>query len=182
MQGKSLTPRPQFGLTLVETCCTLSIVALVAGTTIPSFDHMQTIRRVEGAAAEVAIDLHWIRTEAVARREGVRLSLYDGGSGTCAIVHTGHVAECSCATDGAAVCAGSSTLLKNTYFPAAGRVRIAANVASMRFDAINGTTTPAGTVRLSDVGGTLALNQVVNILGRVRTCAPAAAMPGVKAC
>jgi type IV fimbrial biogenesis protein FimT len=60
---------------------------------------------------------------------------------------------------------------------------ISANVASMRLDAARGTVTPAGTVRVASPLGPV-LHQVVNVMGRVRTCVPALApgWPGVAPC
>ena len=52
--------------------------------------------------------------------------------------------------------------------------QIVSSVSSMRFDPSTGTVTPAGTVCTVPVRGR-ALHNVVNIMGRVRTCSPAAA-------
>jgi type IV fimbrial biogenesis protein FimT len=54
-------------------------------------------------------------------------------------------------------------------------------VASMRFDPLHGTSTPTGTLRV--VGANeRAIHHVVNIMGRVRSCSPQAAVRGYAAC
>ena len=180
MQGKSF-PHQQRGLTLIEVCATLAIVGILAGTALPSFDTMLKTRRIEGQAAEMAIDLRYVRSEAVARNEGVRVSFHDTGAGTCTLIHTGSAAAWTCDSRGVAACDAGATLLKTLFQPAASGVSIQANVASMRFDPNNGTVTPAATVRVTGADGR-AIHHVVNILGRVRSCSPDGAMPGVKPC
>jgi type IV fimbrial biogenesis protein FimT len=172
----------QRGVSLVEVCCTVSIVAALAGAIVPSFDSLRVRRAVDGVAAELATELHFARTEAVSRREGVRWSVSHVGTGSCVVVHTGSAADCTCSADGVAVCVPGTQLIKSTYFPASGRVLVTANVASMRFDPVNGTTTPAGTVRIAAAGGAPAVHHVVSILGRVRTCTPSGSAPGLRPC
>ncbi len=180
MQGKSF-PDQQRGVTLIECCATLAIVSILAGTALPSFDSMLKTRRLEGQAAEMAIDLHYVRSEAVARNEGVRVSFHNVAGGTCTLIHTGSTADCSCDSSGTATCTGGAMALKTLFNAAASGTSIQANVASMRFDPNNGTVTPTATVRVTGADGR-AIHHVVNIMGRVRSCSPAGAMPGLKPC
>ena len=63
----------------------------------------------------------------------------------------------------------------------ADRVRLQTNVSSMLIDPLHGTVSPTGTLRL--IGDdTRSVNHVVNIMGRVRSCSPLAAVPGYRAC
>jgi type IV fimbrial biogenesis protein FimT len=55
---------------------------------------------------------------------------------------------------------------------------VQANVASILFDPLHGTSTPTGTLRVVADSGR-AVHHVVNIMGRVRTCSPAGAAPVV---
>ena len=58
---------------------------------------------------------------------------------------------------------------------------VQANVASILFDPVHGTSTPAGTVRV--IGSTgRELRHVVNVMGRVRTCSPQGGVSGYRAC
>jgi type IV fimbrial biogenesis protein FimT len=49
------------------------------------------------------------------------------------------------------------------------------------FDPMHGTSTPTGTVRVVGAGGH-EVRHVINVMGRVRTCSPAPALPGYRAC
>jgi len=51
----------------------------------------------------------------------------------------------------------------------------------MLFDPGQGTTTPTGSVRLTDSEGR-GITHVVNVLGRVRSCSPEGRVPGYRAC
>ena len=97
------------------------------------------------------------------------------------LVHAGATTDCSCNADGVAQCGNGASLIKASYYPASRGVSVSANVASIRFDPTHGMATPAGTVRVESSDGK-AVHHVVNIMGRVRSCSPAAAMPGYKAC
>ena len=108
--------------------------------------------------------------------EQVRLSLLPTAAG-----QTGAAAACQCDGSAPARCDGDARALKTVTLGASGPVALQANVASLRFDPLYGTASPAATVRLSSAGGRV-LQQVVNIMGRVRTCSPAGSMPGYRSC
>jgi type IV fimbrial biogenesis protein FimT len=172
--------RQQRGLTLIEACMTLAVATVLAGAAVPSFDGVLKSKRMEGQASELAIDLRYVRTEAVARNEGVRIRFQSVVGGTCTVIHTGSSTDCSCGASGVAQCSNGATALKTMFYPAGG-VAIQSNVASMRFDPSNGTVTPAATIRVVGADGR-AIHHVVNMVGRVRSCAAGAAVPGLKAC
>jgi type IV fimbrial biogenesis protein FimT len=164
----------QRGVTLIECCMVLAITGILAGTALPSFKDLLDRRVVEGLSSEVRTDLIYARSEAVARNTGVRVSFYEGAAGRCYVVHTGSRADCQCDGTGPAVCTGDAVALKTVNAAASRGVQVVANVSSMRFDPTNGTTTSAGTVCTVPPSGR-AVHHVVNIMGRVRTCQPAAA-------
>jgi type IV fimbrial biogenesis protein FimT len=60
-------------------------------------------------------------------------------------------------------------------------VAVHANVASVLFDPLHGTSTPTGTLRLVGSGGR-EVQHVVNVMGRVRSCSPLGAVPGYRPC
>lgn len=171
-------PARQAGLTLVETCVTLSIACTLLGTALPSFDGTMKRRQLEGVAAETLADIAYVRSEAVSRNRPVRISFKSIAAGSCYIVHTGAAADCNCTDAGTAQCTGDAVALKTVLRPA-GAVSVQAKVGSMLFDP-RGTTSPAGTVRV--VGDTGSIHHVVNIMGRPRSCSPGAAVSGYKAC
>jgi type IV fimbrial biogenesis protein FimT len=180
MQGKRF-PILQRGLTLIEVCAVLAIASILVGAAVPSFDGLLKARRLEGKAAELANDLRYVRSEAVARNQGVRLSFHNLVGGTCTIIHTGAAVDCPCDSDGVARCINGAIALKTVVHPVSEGVSVRANVASMHFDPSNGTVTPTATVRVVGADGR-AIHHVVNIVGRVRSCSPAGAMPGVRPC
>ena len=171
----------QRGLTLIECCVTLAIASVLIGTAVPSFDNQLKSRRLDGTAAELAVDLHYVRSEAVARNEGVRIGFQSIVGGQCTVIHTGAAGACRCNSDGTAQCTAGATALKTAFHLADRGVAVQANVASMRFDPGNGTVTPAGTVRVTAADGR-AVHHVVNIMGRVRSCSPGGAAKGYRAC
>jgi type IV fimbrial biogenesis protein FimT len=171
----------QRGITLLETCVVVAITAIVATTALPSFASLIERLRLEGAATRLAADVQFVRGEALARNRPLRLSVHAGADATCWIVHSGAAAECSCASGAGVVCTGTAAEIKSVVLPAAERVGVAANVASIVFDPLHGTSTPTGTLRLVDSRGR-AVHHVVNVVGRVRSCSPGAAIAGYPAC
>jgi type IV fimbrial biogenesis protein FimT len=172
----------QRGVTAVEACVVVAIVAILVGGAVPSFDSMRRKQVLDGSSHMVTTTIALARSTAVTRNEAVRVSVLaaqDGGS--CMIVHSGAVADCACSAGAKAQCTGAAQLIKALEIPVKQQNSLAANVASMRFDPINGTVTPAGTIRPATPDGR-AVHHVVSILGRVRTCSPGAAVAGHKAC
>jgi type IV fimbrial biogenesis protein FimT len=64
--------------------------------------------------------------------------------------------------------------LKTVNSAEARGVQVVSNVLSLRFDSTNGTTSPTGTV-CTVPGSGRSVHHVVSLMGRVRTCSPAAA-------
>ena len=165
---KTLTQ--QRGVTMIEACITLAIAGILAGSALPSFKDSLDKRKVEGFSSEVGTDLRYARSEAVARNAGVRVSFHQG----CYVVHTGSRADCHCDGQGPAVCTGDAVAIKTVNADSARAAQIVSSVSSMRFDPSNGTVTPTGTVCTVPARGR-SVHNVVNIMGRVRTCSPVAA-------
>ena len=173
-------PKTLHGITLVEAMVTLAILSIVAGTAMPSFQSMIARQRLEGVAVQLATDLQYARTETVARNEPLRLSFWSDEGGSCYAIHTGSHAQCSCSGAAPAVCSGDAVEIKTVYVPAAQQVTVQANVASILYDPRHGTSTPAGTARVAGAPG--AINHVVNVMGRVRSCSPDGSFPAYHPC
>jgi type IV fimbrial biogenesis protein FimT len=172
----------QRGVTLIEAGITTSVVAIAATLGVPSFTQMRDTRALEGVSSELARDLQYVRSEAVARNLSMRLTtqpLADGGA--CYVIHTGSNGDCTCAADGAATCATGEQSFKTVVFGGARRVNVSVNSASMLWHPTRGTVTPTGTLRLALPDGR-AVHHVVNILGRARTCSPQGAIAGHAVC
>ena len=171
----------QRGITLLEACVVVAVTAIVAATSLPSFSALIDGHRLEGAASRLAADVQFVRSEALARNRALRLSIHAGADASCWVVHTGAADECGCTNGTSVVCHGSAVEIKSVVLPAAERISVAANVASIVFDPLHGTSTPTGTLRLSDARGR-AIHHIVNVVGRIRSCAIGGATAGYPAC
>ena len=176
------TRRSQRGVTLIETCIVTVISAIVASSALPGMQGLIENRRVDGVATQLATDIQWVRSEAVARNQPVRLTLHAGAGSSCYVVHTGPADACTCNGAGPAVCTGAAAReIRTVVLPAAGKVSLEGNVGSILFDPMHGTSTPAGTLRVLGAQGR-AVHHVVNVMGRVRSCSPLRSVPAYRAC
>lgn len=173
---------PTLGLTLVETAVVVAVLAIAAATAVPSLADFIELRRLDAAANQLAADLQLARSESLARNRALRLSVQAASDASCWIVHTGLAADCRCgAAPDTAVCNAGTVAVKTVTLGGTGRLRVEANVASMRFEPLHGTVTPAGTLRVVDSRGR-AVQHVVNVIGRPRSCSPSGAVNGWRAC
>jgi type IV fimbrial biogenesis protein FimT len=176
-----LRRRAQAGVTLIETTVVASVLAIVTGLVVPSFDGAIQRRHLDGAAAQLETDIHYTRMLAVARNAPLRISFESAAAGSCYVIHTGAANQCSCTADGAAVCQGAAQAERSVRFPAGGPLSLKSNSRSIVFEPLKGTSTPTATMQLTARNGT-AVHQVMNIMGRVRSCSPAPALSGYRAC
>lgn len=178
------TAKRQRGITLVEAAITLAILAVLVWGAAPSFSGLIERQRLAGLAAQVATDVQWVRSASVWRSEPLRLSFYSAAWGSCYVVHSGARNQCSCvANTTAAACMGDAVQLKTVAVPTSSGLSVQANVSSILFDPLHGTSTPTGTLRVvSAKAGSI--HHIVNVLGRVRTCTPSGspALPGYRSC
>jgi type IV fimbrial biogenesis protein FimT len=159
----------------------VTIVGLGLSAAVPDLTRSIALRQLEGAAAQLETHIAYARMAAVSRNEGVRLSLRSAEGGSCYVVHTGAAGQCTCSTVAAPVCSASAEALAYTTYPENERLTLRWNTTSILFHPDKGTSTPTGTLRLSVDEGT-ELRQIVNLMGRVRTCSPAGAVRGYPAC
>lgn len=171
--------RAQRGFTLVEGLICVTVLLLALSAALPSFGTAREHRRVEGAAAQLETDLQLTRSLAVAQNRNVRFEIARDEHGTCYVVHNGAAGDCTCSPQGA-VCRAGLEAHRHQHYAADSGVSIQANVGSMVFDPLKGTVTPTATLRVE--GPRVALRQIINIMGRIRSCSPDGGMPGYKAC
>ena len=174
MHGRCRLRRRSRGLTLIETAIVLAVTAIVGATAVPSLAAFIDGRRLDAAAVSLAADIQFVRTEAVARNRTVRLTVRSDAGQSCWIVHTGGAGDCVCGAAAPAVCGGTAVQIKTVVLGPADHVRVQANVASIVFDPLHGTSTPTGTIRLVDNRGR-EVRHIVNVMGRARSCSPAGA-------
>lgn len=171
----------QRGVTLIEAGVVLAVTAILASTAAPGMQDLIDTRRLDGAATQLATDIQFVRTEAVARNLALRLSLHAAPGGSCYVIHSGAAADCACTAGAPAQCTGDAREIKTVIIASADRLSLQANVASLLFDPLHGTSSPTGTLRV--IGSRArAVHHVINIMGRVRSCSPLGLMPGYRAC
>jgi type IV fimbrial biogenesis protein FimT len=169
----------QHGLTLVEVAVVASVVAVVAAAAAPGMGGLLDTRRLHGFATQLAADLQLARSEAIQRNQPVRLTQH--ATSACYVVHTGSAAACRCADTGPALCDAGAAQIRTVRWSAAERVAVLANGTSILFDPQHGTASPAATLRVVGADGR-AIHHVINLMGRVRSCAGLGHVPGYRAC
>ena len=174
-------PGRQSGITLVEVCVVLAVSVVLASTAAPSLRRLIDTRLLDRAATTLASDLQFVRTEAVARNQALRLSVHTITDGSCYVIHTGTAAQCTCNPTGPAQCSAGAQEVRTVVLLASDRVRVEANVHSVLFDPLHGTSSPTGTLRLIGTDAR-AVHHIINIMGRVRSCSPQGAIPGYRGC
>ncbi len=169
----------QHGLTLVETAVVASLIAIAAVAATPGMQQLLDGRRLDGFATQLAADLQLARNEAIARNQPVRLSWK--AADTCYVVHTGAAAACTCVAPGPASCSVGATQIRTVRWTAADRLIVQSNASSVLFDPLHGTASPTATLRVSSADGR-AIHHIVNVMGRVRSCAGAGNVAGYRSC
>jgi type IV fimbrial biogenesis protein FimT len=169
------------GVSLTEGLVVAALSSTLAAAAVANFSQWRAQVAVEQAAAAFEADVHQARSLAIARGEAVRMAFEEAPDGQCWMLHSGARGSCRCEAGGSPVCEGASVVFHVAHWPQSQPVRVAANVRSLAFDATHGTVSPTATVRFTGANGR-ALNQVVGIMGRVRSCAPNGPWSGYKAC
>jgi type IV fimbrial biogenesis protein FimT len=173
--------RSQAGISLIETATAASVMAVLAGMAVPGFDQAIQRRHLEGAATQLETDIHYARTLAVAANAPMRISFESGAAGSCYVIHTGSANQCSCSGAGPAVCEGDARAERSVRYAAGGPVGLQSSSRSVLFDGTRGTATPTASIQFSARDGR-AIRQIVNIMGRVRSCSPTPGLSGYAAC
>ncbi len=179
--AQNLATRRQNGFTLIECSITLALAALLAGAAAPSFKSAAERRQLDAASAQLATSIHHTRSLAVARNTSVRLSFGSAAGTSCYVIHTGSAADCRCSGDGTAACRNGAQAMQSVGFDSKMPVQLKSNSPSIVFDADKGTVTPTATLKLQARNGS-AIHQIVNVMGRMRTCSPDGKVSGHRPC
>lgn len=173
----------QRGTSMVEVLMVLAVAAISLGSAVPGFQQSRLHRHLDGAAAQLETDIQLARNRAVAERRSLRMSFLQDTHGSCYVVHSGPADSCSCDANGVAQCSNGEAPARSVRFNNSQPVKLQSNVRSIAFSPDLGTSTPTGTVRLQ-TSPTHTVHAVVNVMGRVRHCAPdtATAVQGYARC
>ena len=85
--------RRRTGFSLIEATVLVAGTPAIATAAVPSLVAFIDGRRLDAAATALAADIQFVRTEAVARNQPIRISFHDNGTSTCWVVHTGAATE-----------------------------------------------------------------------------------------
>jgi type IV fimbrial biogenesis protein FimT len=168
------------GVTLIEACIVLCVCTVILTAAAPSMHRMIERQALRGAADELRGDLQYLRTTAVSRGQTLWLALRSGEGG-CYVVYAGERGDCACQPSGTAACAPGAEPLKTVAFDARQGLQLQATTTWLGIEPVRGTVTPTATFKLVGRGGE-AVHELVNVMGRVRTCSPGGVVPGYKAC
>lgn len=172
----------QRGFTLVEALTAMSITAAAVTTAAGNWTPILLGHRAKSVAAELSTDLQFARTEAVSRRQGVRVTFAPAAAmNSCYVVHTGPTSSCDCSRPEPATCNGAAILIKRVQVHSGIRAFIPSNARSIQFDGTLGTVTPTASITVATADGR-SLRHVVNVIGRVRTCSPEGTFSGYRRC
>ncbi len=172
---------PARGISLVEMLCGLAITSVLLGNAAPGLQAMHQRQALASSASLLETDIQLARSQAMAINRTVRLTVQAPATGgTCYIVHTGNAGSCQCSVDGVARCNAGVQLFRAAGQPPATGIRLGNAGRSIVFDAGKGTVTPTATFVFSDRSGRV-VHQIVNIVGRTRSCTPTGT-PGYPAC
>lgn len=169
------------GVSLVESMCVVSVIATALGLAAPDLSDWQAQQALLASAAELETDIQYARSQAVSMNRPVRVTTQALGGGSCYVLHTGEAGDCVCKGAGQSSCINGAQPLRLVEQPAGGPVALANGKMSMEFAPQHGTVTPTATFKLVNVKGQ-AVHQVVNIMGRTRSCTPGGPLPGIKPC
>lgn len=183
MKTNSVFSNRQYGFTLIEGLITVAVGTILATTALPSMARWLDQQRLQGAAQQLLGDLQFIRSEAVARQQGLRLTVLPWAGGSCYVLHSGSANACACGPveNTSAVCGGGAVEVKTVRWSHHDKVALQASAQSVRFDPWDGTSTPTATFNISNTQGQV-LRHVVNVMGRVRTCSPVGYVAGHVSC
>jgi type IV fimbrial biogenesis protein FimT len=162
--------------------CTVAITAVLSGGALPMFKDLRADQLLRATADQLETDIQYARSIAVTSSSTLRLEVSNSASaGSCYVIHDGGDHACTCSPGLPARCDEGVHLLRQVDLPAANGISLTAPARSIVFSPGKGTISPTATLRLQDGDGRN-IHQVVNIVGRVRSCTQGGKVSGLKAC
>lgn len=180
--AKGLSTAVQRGMTLVELLCGLAIMLALFSNALPFLNDLMMRQRLLSQAALLESDLALARSAAQSMGRTVRFATKQWDDGrSCYVIHSGSTGSCTCAANGEPRCESGGEVIRSVAVAHHQGMRLSGPNRSIAFDAKLGTVTPTATFRITDSEGR-AVNQIINITGRVRTCTTNATWGGMRRC
>jgi type IV fimbrial biogenesis protein FimT len=166
--------RPEGGFTVIELMVVIAVLAILLVVAAPSFMSTLAKRRLEGAAAELATDIQYARSEAVQRNAAVGV-VFNTNCYTLYVVGNTNATGCAALGTGA-------TQLKAVQMSAGTSlnfVPVTAGIAFIAFEPVRGMAIDAGAgtdrsgyVDVTSTSGNWQVRDLVIRVGRVKSCSP----------
>jgi type IV fimbrial biogenesis protein FimT len=165
----------QHGFTMIELMVVIAVVAILAVLAVPSLVNTLAKKRLEGAAAELATDIEYARSEAVHRNAAAGV-VFAANCYTIYVLGSTNATNCTTLGTGATqlktVQVGNGVSL-NLVPVTAGNAFIAFDpVRGMAIDAGAGATDLSGYIDVTSSSGNWQVRNLVTRVGRVKTCSP----------
>lgn len=175
---------------LVELLIVIAVVAILLALVGPSMADLLATQRVRNINAQLVTDLQFARSEAVRRKEEVKVWLQDPGSMTCYVLTEVTVlGNCNCANAPGAVCDSGRREFRTVQIPTSLGVRVTPTAGpgapDMNFSHNDGrlTVPVAGEFQVDVVSSRRGhLRTTVGRSGRPSVCSPDGSIGQVPRC
>lgn len=154
------------GFTLIELIVVIAVIGIITVTGVPTLVSFLQAQQTKGAARQVATLLNHARQLAISRSTSYQV-LVDVANNRLRFLRT--TAQPTPCPDGSNCWTGPGTD-GNGWVRLENQARFVDPSASPTFSPLGNAT--AGTITVRNTQGTVTLNVVVNISGRIRSCLP----------
>lgn len=177
------------GFTLIELMVTVSVLGVLLAVAAPAFSDLMNKRRVAAAAAELASDLAYARSESVLRNEKTIVRFNSNRNMTCYTVAIwAFLGNCDCTSGAGSACRRLFKEMKTTQLQLPTGVSLAVDdqirdsFNTVSFDPPLSRSMPGpASVRVIGNRG-YQLEVQISAIGRVVTCSPDGSFGGVPKC
>ncbi|MGA0613000.1 GspH/FimT family pseudopilin [Caldimonas sp. KR1-144] len=166
------------GFTMIELLIVVAIIAIVLALAAPSFRDFMAKKRVEGVQSELATDLQYARSEAVARNAKVRITFGTG----CYVITAqpdGSSPSSACSQTTDPTLGTGATNVKQVQLQSGAGVSFSpvSSLSWIEFDPVRGiasfsTGAASGAITVTSSVGSWQLRSNVTLVGSMTVCYP----------